>query len=66
VFPRGHPLSKRCAALSRKFPAPVTITGSNGQRIEGDIVLSRVNDVPGATPEQLRWRVRELDLSRTN
>jgi len=24
----------------------------------GTLVLSRVNDVPGATPEQLRWRLR--------
>ncbi|MEL7730594.1 hypothetical protein AAG612_13750 [Citromicrobium bathyomarinum] len=54
------------AAGTLYYTAPVTITGSNGPRIEGDIVLSRVNDVPGATPEQLRWRVRELDLSRTN
>ena len=24
----------------------------------GDVVLKRVNDVPGATPEQLRWTIR--------
>lgn len=54
------------AAGTLYYTAPVTITGSNGQQIEGEIVLSRVNDVPGATPEQLRWRVRELNLSPTN
>jgi hypothetical protein len=25
---------------------------------KGDIVLKRVNDVPGATPQQLRWTIR--------
>lgn len=25
---------------------------------KGEVVLKRVNDVPGATPEQLRWTVR--------
>jgi hypothetical protein len=25
---------------------------------QGEIVLRRVNDVPGATPEQLRWTIR--------
>jgi predicted small lipoprotein YifL len=25
---------------------------------KGEIVLKRVNDVPGATPEQLRWTIR--------
>jgi hypothetical protein len=25
---------------------------------QGEIVLKRVNDVPGATPEQLRWTIR--------
>ena len=54
------------AAGTSYYTAPVTITGANGQRLSGEIVLSRVNDVPGATPEQLRWRVRELDLSPAN
>ena len=30
---------------------------SKGAR-KGEIVLKRVNDVPGATPEQLRWTIR--------
>jgi len=25
---------------------------------EGEVVLERVNDVPGATPQQLRWTIR--------
>tara|TARA_B100000678_G_scaffold251821_1_gene227446 strand:+ start:1184 stop:1783 length:600 start_codon:yes stop_codon:yes gene_type:complete len=51
------------AAGTLYYTAPVTVTGSNGQRVEGEIVLSRVNDVPGATPEQLQWRVRQFDLT---
>ena len=41
-----------------------TITGTNGPEMTGKIVLSRVNDVPGATPEQLLWRVRSFDIAR--
>ena len=51
------------AAGTSYYTAPVTITGSNGQELTGEIVLSRVNDVPGATPEQLRWRVRSFDIA---
>jgi hypothetical protein len=42
-----------------------TVTGKltdvadpNKRAQAGDIVLRRVNDVPGATPEQLRWTIR--------
>ncbi|MEL7690729.1 hypothetical protein [Citromicrobium bathyomarinum] len=51
------------AAGTSYYTAPATITGSNGQKLTGDIVLNRVNDVPGATPEQLRWRVYAFDMS---
>ncbi len=50
------------AAGTLYYTAPVTITGSNGQSLAGEIELSRVNDVPGATEEQLRWHVRRFDL----
>ncbi len=52
------------AAGTSYYTAPTTITGSNGQKLTGQIVLTRVNDVPGATPEQLRWRVREFDVAK--
>ncbi|HEY6816857.1 MAG TPA: hypothetical protein VI168_15070, partial [Croceibacterium sp.] len=26
--------------------------------VDGELVLKRVNDVPGATPDQLRWTLR--------
>jgi hypothetical protein len=29
---------------------------------EGELVLRRVNDVPGATPDQLRWTIRQSTL----
>ncbi|WP_459789733.1 hypothetical protein [Alteriqipengyuania sp. 357] len=51
------------AAGTVYYSAPVTITGSNGQELSGEIVLSRVNDVPGAAPEQLRWRIRDFDIT---
>ena len=51
------------AAGTTYYTAPATITGSNGQKLTGDIVLNRVNDVPGATPDQLRWRVYSFDMS---
>jgi hypothetical protein len=42
-----------------------TVTGTltdvadpNKPSQRGEIVLRRVNDVPGATPEQLRWTIR--------
>lgn len=31
-------------------------------RSKGEIVLKRVNDVPGATPAQLRWTIRSSTL----
>jgi hypothetical protein len=36
-------------------------TGAEGHRI-GTASLRRVNDVPGATPEQLRWRLFRVEL----
>ncbi len=51
------------AAGTTYYTAPVTITGSNGPELTGDIILSRVNDVPGANEDQLRWHVARLDLA---
>jgi hypothetical protein len=54
------------AAGSLYYEAPVNFTGilANGTPIRraGTIVLRRVNDVPGATPEQLRWRIYRTSL----
>lgn len=49
-------------------PASITATGKGGRpiRIEGPIVLRRVNDVDGATAEELRWHIESADLSWTH
>lgn len=58
------------AAGSSYYTAPVTVTGSDKDgrpvRIEGKAVLRRVNDVEGATPEQLRWHFETLTLDWTH
>lgn len=54
------------AAGSSYYEAPVTIVGKqrNGKpyRLEGTVTLRRVNDVPGASADQLRWHLEKLDL----
>ena len=45
------------AAGSLYYQVPTTITGSKGGKLTGTTVLRRVNDVPGATTEQLRWHI---------
>jgi len=58
------------AAGSLYYTAPVTITAADKDgrpvRIEGSAVLRRVNDVDGATPEQLRWHFATLTLDWTH
>jgi hypothetical protein len=58
------------AAGSIYYNAPITITGSDTAgrpvRIEGEAVLRRVNDVDGATQEQLRWHFDTFDLRWTH
>lgn len=54
------------AAGSSYYTAPAAVIGKlrNGApyRLEGEVVLRRVNDVPGATAEQLRWHLESSDL----
>ena len=53
-------------AGSSYYEVPVTITGLTkaGQpyRLAGRLTLRRVNDVDGATPEQLRWHIERSTL----
>lgn len=53
-------------AGSLYYTVPTTITGTtrDGQpfKLAGDVVLRRVNDVDGATPEQLHWHIGSADL----
>lgn len=46
--------------------ADITATGADGRpvHVEAPLVLRRVNDVPGATEEQLRWKIDRVDLVR--
>ena len=54
------------AAGSSYYTAPTTIIGKlksgGGYALQGPVVLRRVNDVPGATAEQLRWHIESADL----
>ena len=54
------------AAGSSYIDLPVEVTGrlKSGDRFKqtGTVTLRRVNDVPGATPEQLQWRIYKTDL----
>jgi hypothetical protein len=55
------------AAGSSYYTAPATITGirADGSKatLKGEVVLRRVNDVPGATPEQLAWHIEQVNLT---
>lgn len=50
------------AAGSLYYEVPTTITGSTGKTLTGTTVLRRVNDVPGATAEQLRWHIESFTV----
>jgi hypothetical protein len=54
------------AAGSSFYDVPVTITGltraSKPYHLAGQLTLRRVNDVDGATPEQLRWHIERSTL----
>ncbi len=67
VFEVDHPATQAYrgqaegAAGSLFYTAPVTII-SGPRRIEGEVVLKRVNDVPGASAEQLRWHIESTSF----
>ena len=54
------------AAGTLYYEVPVTMTGEleNGDayRMEGPLLLSRVNDVPGASTEERKWHIEMSDL----
>jgi hypothetical protein len=54
------------AAGSIYYTAPATLTGRTNDsrpfRMVGEVVLRRVNEVPGAAPRQLRWHIESADL----
>lgn len=63
----GAPGRMEGAAGSSYIDIPVEITGrlKSGERFRqtGTMTLRRVNDVPGATPEQLQWHIYKADLT---
>ena len=58
------------AAGSLYYTAPTTITGTlksgGNYKLQGPVILRRVDDVPGATAEQLRWHIYSTDLKRVD
>ena len=48
-------------AGSLYYTAPITIVDGS-RTIRGEITIRRVNDVDGASPEQLRWHVESTTL----
>lgn len=66
----GEPGRMEGAAGSIYISIPVQIqaTRKSGEvaPLTGEITLRRSNDVPGATPEQLSWRILRIDLQPGN
>ena len=62
----GAPGAIEGAAGSLYVEVPVVIYGrlATGKELHqsGRVILRRVNNVPGAKPEQLRWRIASIDL----
>jgi hypothetical protein len=53
------------AAGSLFYEAPVTLRfGPDNPPERGSLVLRRVNDVPGATAEQLRWHIERSTIGQ--
>jgi hypothetical protein len=51
------------AAGSLYYEAPVTLRfGGESEAERGTLTLRRVNDVPGATPDQLRWHIERVAI----
>lgn len=62
----GQPGEPEGAAGSVYVEAPISQPGTReagaAPARAGKVVLRRVNDVPGATPDQLRWRIERIDM----
>jgi hypothetical protein len=51
-------------AGSQFYEAPVTVRFGNDTPERGSLVLRRVNDVDGATAEQLRWHIERSTIGQ--
>jgi len=65
----GAPVDPEGAAGSSYVSVPVTVEAElddgTVQHFAGAYLMRRVNDVPGATPEELRWHIQSASLHRT-
>lgn len=65
-FEIGKPGDPEGAAGSSFVTVPIIIYGkdSTGKdyRRSGDVILRRVNDVPGSTEAQRRWHIEHIDM----
>jgi len=50
------------AAGSLYYEAPVELSFGDGPPEKGTLTLRRVNDVPGASPEDLRWHIERTTI----
>ena len=61
----GGEMEGAAGSLYYMSQATITASDANGRpvRLEGPVVLRRVNDVPGASEEQLRWNIERVELT---
>lgn len=65
----GRPQDMEGAAGSIYITVPAVLYGTlNGKNVhrKGDVILRRVNDVPGSTEAQRRWHIERIDWSGAN
>lgn len=64
----GGEMDGGAGSLYYTSQATVTATDEAGRpvRFEGPVTLRRVNDVDGATPDQLRWHIERVQLDWTH
>ena len=66
----GEPGRIDAGAGQRYIEIPVTITArttdGETQHFEGSYVLHHTANIPGATSEQLQWRIDSADMTQTN
>lgn len=61
----GGEMEGAAGSLYYSSRATITARDADGRpvRLEGPVVLRRVNDVPGASEEQLRWNIERVELT---
>jgi hypothetical protein len=66
----GNPDEPEGAAGSIYVTIPAVFYGDGKDRQpfrkSADVILRRVNDVPGSTEEQRRWHIERIDWAKTN